>query len=137
MIGMKKVSHIAVFELIFLLVCLHPYNVSAESLSVQAQVDKQEVTVGESFLLQVKIDGDDAPAEPDLTGLQDFTVQPRGGGQNNRESITIINGKVNRVSEHGYVFQYALTPKKDGILTIPAFAITAAGKTLFSQPITI
>jgi hypothetical protein len=137
MIGMKKVSHIAVFELIFLLVCLHPYNVSAESLSVQAQVDKQEVTVGESFLLQVKIDGDDAPAEPDLTGLQDFTVQPRGGGQNNRESITIINGKVNRVSEHGYVFQYALTPKRDGILTIPAFAITAAGKTLFSQPITI
>ena len=95
------------------------------------------MAVGESFLLQVKVDGDDSPGEPDLSGLQDFTVQSRGGGQNNRESITIINGKMNRVSEHGYVFRYALTPKRDGILTIPALAITAAGKTLFSQPITI
>ena len=137
MTRIKNFLHILLSVAIITVLGLLPFNVSAESLSVQAQVDKQEVTVGESFLLQVKIDGDDAPAEPDLTGLQDFTVQPRGGGQNNRESITIINGKVNRVSEHGYVFQYALTPKRDGILTIPAFAITAAGKTLFSQSITI
>ncbi len=131
----KKLLHILLLATLFL--GLLPIYASAEPISVQAQVDKQEVAVGESFLLQIKVDGDDSPSEPALSGLQDFTVQPRGGGQNNQESITIINGKINRVSEHGYVFRYALTPKRDGILTIPAFAITAAGKTLLSQPITI
>ena len=137
MIRNKHFINILLSGLIFFLLGLQPFNALADAISVQAQVDKQEVTVGESFLLQIKIDGDDSPAEPDLSGLQDFTVQPRGGGQNNRESITIINGKVNRISERGYVFRYALTPKRDGMLTIPALAITAAGKTLLSQPITI
>jgi hypothetical protein len=125
------------FLLVLLLAGMQSIAVAAEVVSVQAQVDKQEVVVGESFLLQIKIEGDDSPSEPDLSGLQDFTVQPRGGGQNNRESITIINGKMNRISEHGYVFRYALTPKREGTMTIPALAITAAGKTLLSQPITI
>ena len=106
-------------------------------ISVQAQVEKQEVSVGESFILQIKIDGDDSPLQPDLSGLQDFTVQPQGGTQNNRESITIINGKMNRISEHGYVFQYLLTPRRDGMLTIPAIEITAGGRTLMTQPVPI
>ena len=110
---------------------------AAETIAVQALAEKQEVTVGESFLLQIKIDGDDSPAQPDLSDLQDFTVEPKGGGQNNRESITIINGKINRVSEHGYVFQYLLTPKREGVVTIPAIEITAGGKTLLTQPIPI
>jgi hypothetical protein len=121
----------------FLLASIQTAGGTDQSISVQAQVDKQEVTVGESFVLQIKIDGDDSPAEPDLSGLQDFTVQPKGGGQNNRESITIINGKVNRISEHGYIFQYLLTPKRDGMLTIPAIEIIAGGKTLLSQPVPI
>jgi len=112
--------------------------VAAEKpVMVQALVDRQEVSVGESFALQIKIDGDDSPAAPDLSGLQDFTVQPNGGGQNNRESITIINGKMNRISEHGYVFRYLLTPRREGLLTIPAIEITAGGKTLMTQPVPI
>ena len=128
---------IVLFGCTLFLISLQAVCVAAEIISVQAQVDKQEVTVGESFVMQIKIDGDDSPAEPDLSGLQDFTVEPKGGGQNNRESITIINGKINRVSEHGYIFQYQLTPKRDGILTIPAIEIIAGGKTLLTQPVPI
>jgi hypothetical protein len=137
MFSKRQPIHIAVLLLVSLLYCLNAGGVSAEVLSVQALVDKQEVSVGESFMLQIKIDGDDSPAKPDLSDLQDFTVQPRGGGQNNRESITIINGKVNRVSEHGYVYNYNLIPKRDGILTIPAIEIVVTGKTLLTQPISI
>ena len=129
--------NIFLLGLSFLLICLQPAIAAGQPISVQAQVDRQEVTVGESFLLQIKIDGDDSPVEPDLSGLQDFTVQPKGGGQNNRESITIINGKVNRISEHGYIFQYQLTPKRDGMLTIPSVEIIAGGKTLLTQPVPI
>ena len=129
--------HIVLLGLVFLLAGLQTVCSAAETITVQALAEKQEVTVGESFLLQIKIDGDDSPAQPDLSDLQEFTVEPKGGGQNNRESITIINGKINRVSEHGYLFQYLLTPMRDGIVTIPAIEITAGGKTLLTQPIPI
>ena len=97
MIRQKQFINILLFTVVLIFAGLQNICVAAEALSVQAQVDKQEVSVGESFLLQIKIEGDDSPVEPDLSGLQDFTVQPRGGGQNNRESITIINGKMNRI----------------------------------------
>ena len=137
MVAKRKFINIIAFLLAVLFTCFLAAGVSAETVSVQALVDKQEVSVGESFMLQIKIDGDDSPAAPDLSGLQDFTVQPKGGGQNNRESITIINGKINRVSEHGYVYNYNLVPQRDGLLTIPAIEIVVAGKILLTQPIAI
>jgi len=48
-----------------------------------------------------------------------------------------MNGKVNRVFERGYIFRYNLTPEREGILTIPAIEIIAAGKTFLTQPISI
>ena len=84
--------NILLLGFIFVLVSLQAAQGTDKTISIQAQVDKEEVSVGESFMLQIKIDGDDSPAEPDLSGLSDFTVIPKGGGQNNRESITIING---------------------------------------------
>jgi len=128
---------ILLFVTISILCSLQTAGGTDKPLSVQAQVDKEKVTVGESIMLQIKIDGDDSPAEPDLSGLQEFSVTPRGGSRNNRESITIINGELNRISEHGYVFQYELMPKKDGTLTIPALEIAAGGKKLLTQPIAI
>jgi len=110
---------------------------SAGEITVRAVVEKQDVFVGESFLLQIQVDGDDSPAEPDLDNLVDFHVQPRGGQQNNSESITIINGKMERVSRHGYIFNYSLTPKKAGNLTIPPLSVTAANRTFRTQTITI
>jgi len=129
--------HIFFIGVVFLFANLTSVCLASDPVTVQAQVEKQEVSVGESFVLQIKIDGDDSPSQPDLSGLQDFTVQPQGGTQNNRESITIINGKMNRISEHGYVFQYLLTPRRDGMLTIPAIEITAGGRTLLTQPVPI
>jgi hypothetical protein len=129
--------NIFLLSLIFFLSSLQAAKGAEQPISVQAQVDREEVTVGESIMLQIKIDGDDSPAEPDLSGLQDFSVIPKGGGQNNRESITIINGRMNRISEHGYIFRYELIPKKDGILTIPAIGVTAGGKNLLTEPIPI
>ena len=131
----KHFINTVLFGFIFVLVSLQAVYGADQPVSVQAQVDKEEVTVGESFMLQIKIDGDDSPAEPDLSGLQDFAVTPKGGGQNNRESITIINGRMNRISEHGYIFRYELTPKKDGVLTVPSIGITAGGKTILTEPI--
>ena len=112
-------------------------------LSAQALVEKDAVSVGEPFLLQIRVEGSDlAPGteEPDLSEVVDFAVESLGGRSNNSSSITIINGKVSKVETHGYIYSYRLTPKKAGRLGIPSVAVPLdAGKTktVRTQPITI
>lgn len=114
-----------------------PATAYGNDVSVQAAVEKQNVFVGESFLFQIQVEGSDAAAEPDLSGLIDFHVQPRGGQQNNSESITIVNGKMDRVARRGYIFNYSLTPKRPGNLTIPVLSLIVDGKNYQTRPITI
>jgi hypothetical protein len=114
------------------------FAVSARAeVSVQAAVDQQEVLVGETFTLQVQVEGSDAPPEPKVSAITDFQVESRGGQQNSSESVTIVNGRMNRVSHRGYVFNYGLTPKKEGRLLIPALTLTIDNQTYQTQAISI
>jgi len=106
-------------------------------ISIQAAVDQDEVYVGQTFTLQVQVEGNDSPGEPDLTPLVDFTVEPRGGQQNSSESVSIVNGRMSRVSHHGYVFNYGLTPKRAGRLVIPSLAVVIDKQTYRTQPVRI
>lgn len=129
-----------VYFLVFLtaaLCLLSPGDGCAEPVSVRTAVEHQEVFVGETFLLQVQVEGSEAPAEPDLSALADFTVLPRGGQQNSSSSVTIVNGKMSRVSRHGYIFNYSLTPTREGSLVIPALNVVVDGKTYRSNPVTV
>ncbi len=123
--------------LLFFLVLLLPVSAWCVELSVRAAVEKQEVYVGESFLLQIQIEGDDSPEEPDLSTITDFHVQKRGGQQNSSTSITIINGKMDQVVRRGYIYNFNLTPKKEGVLQIPSIKVTADGNVLQTEPISI
>ena len=89
-------------------------------LQVTAAVENQQVYAGAPFTLQIQVQGSDEAERPDLSGLQDFQVQEAGGGQNNNQSISIVNGKISRVVQRGYTFNYRLTAKHAGDLTIPA-----------------
>jgi hypothetical protein len=111
--------------------------------SVQAQVEKDAVSVGEPFLLQIRVEGSDlAPGtdQPDMSRVVDFSVEALGGRSNNSSSITIINNKVSKVETYGHIYSYRLTPKKAGKLEIPSIAVPLdAGKSkiVHTQPIAI
>ncbi|MBU0482920.1 MAG: BatD family protein [Proteobacteria bacterium] len=124
------------FLIIIFLVTAVP-ELAAQELSVQAVVERQEVYVGESFTMQIQVEGDDAPLEPDLASITDFTVQPRGGQKNSSSSISIVNGKYTQVSRHGYIFNFSLTAKKTGRLLIPSLTVNAGGKSMQTAPINI
>ena len=109
----------------------------AQELTVTAAVEKNEVVVGAPFTLQIQVEGSDQVERPDLSGLADFQVQEAGGGQNNSQSISIVNGRISRVVRRGYTFNYRLTAKRTGELTIPAVGVTAEGQTRRTQPIRI
>ncbi len=119
-----------------LLILVGPMDVAA-AVSVRAVVERTEVFLGESFVLQIQVEGHDTPEEPDLSNIGDFEVQSLGGQQNSSSSITIINGQVTKDIRRGYIFNYRLTPKRVGTTTIPAVEVVAGGQRLRTQPISI
>lgn len=131
---MCRVIH-SIAIIVFLLVSLAG-NAWAE-VTVQAAVDQDEVYVGQTFTLQVQVEGNESPEEPDLSKLSDFSVEARGGQQNSSESISIVNGRMSRVSHHGYVFNYGLTPKKEGRLVIPPLTVVVDKQPYQTQPVRV
>ena len=118
------------------LLVLAPLSAHA-ALSARSAVSTDEVFVGEAFTFQVQVSGSDTPQPPDLAGLSGFEVQEAGSQQNNSQSISMINGRVNRVVSHGYVFNYQLTARRSGRVTIPAFTIRAGTETTQTQPLAL
>ncbi len=111
--------------------------------SVQALVEKDVVSVGEPFLVQIRLEGIDITPgidPPDMSGVGDFTVDFLGGQSNNSSSITIINGKTSKVESYGYIYSYRLTPKRLGTLEIPSIVVpldAGKSKNLRTKPITV
>lgn len=131
----KNAVLVGLLAVLFLV--LLPDPSPAQELRAEAVVEKLQVYVGESFVLQVQIKGSETPEKPSLAGLIDFNVRELGGQQNSSQSVTIINGRMNRVSSKGYVFSYRLTPKRTGSLRIPAITVKAEGTELRTEPLTI
>jgi hypothetical protein len=111
--------------------------------SVQALVEKDVVSVGEPFLMQIRLEGIDITPgidPPDMSGVGDFTVEFLGGQSNNSSSITIINGKTSKVESYGYIYSYRLSPKRVGTLEIPSIVVpldAGKSKTLRTRLITV
>ena len=120
-----------------LLLALLPAYLQAQTFTAEAAVEKLQVYVGEPFVFQIQVQGTETPEEPTLSGLSGFNVQQLGGQQNSSQSVTIVNGRMNRTVSKGYVFNYRLTPQQAGALTIPAIAVTAEGKTVRTRPVTV
>lgn len=99
---------------------------SAET-RVSARVDRTRVGPGESLALQITIG--DGKGEPDITGISDFKVIPRG----TRSSVQIINSQMTQELIHSYL----LIPLRQGRLTIPAVPVTVKGRVLRTEPIAI
>ncbi len=120
-----------------LLLVVSPIESAAQELRAEAAVEKLQVYVGEPFVFQVQVKGSESPEKPSLAGLDGFKIQEMGGQQNSSQSVTIVNGRMNRVSSKAYVYSYRLTAKRAGALTIPAITVKVEGKELKTRPVTI
>ncbi|MDD3643280.1 MAG: BatD family protein [Candidatus Krumholzibacteria bacterium] len=112
-------------------------NAQAGDVRVIANVETRDVYVGESFLLQISVDGSDSAEIPDLSALDGFAVEYLGGSNNSSQSISIINGKVERTVQRGFVFTWRLTPQRTGRLAIPAIPVKVEGASLTTGEISI
>ncbi|MBF0352081.1 MAG: BatD family protein [SAR324 cluster bacterium] len=112
-------------------------SLAQSPISARIALESQEVYLGASFVMQIQVEGAESPDKPDLSMIQDFAVLEKGGQQNSRSSVTIINGRMVRDDHHGYIFSYELVPKKLGVLILPALKVTANGQTVWTDAVRI
>ena len=120
MIDMKK------FLILFLLAFLLIAPAWAQDSTIETQVDKTSLPLGQSLSLSI-IYNNIQPPKADVSSLRgDFDVV----GVAESTNINIINGK----SSMQYVRKFRLIPKREGEIEIPAFD---DGQGNLSQPIKI
>ena len=105
---MTRTGHIRFFAglaAVMILAAAFPAAVcAAGDIRVVANVESRDVYIGESFLMQISVDGSDRSEAPDMTAIEGFTVEYMGGSNNSSQSISIINGRVERNVQKGFVF---------------------------------
>lgn len=108
-----------------------------QELSARAAVERERVYVGQPFAFQIQVEGSESPDPPNLEALKDFRVEQQGGQQNSSQSITIVNGRMTRVVNQGYIFNYRLSALRTGDLVIPPITVRAGGQTARTQQVAI
>lgn len=137
---MKRVC-IVIFYVIILLII--PYSLFAVDIEITAVVEKNNLSVGESFIYQIQIQGSDSASDfpKENWGNSNFTdsfeVEFLGGQNNSSRQISIINGRRKEIINTAYIISWSLTPKKTGTLTIPAISVSIDGKIYTAKSIKI
>ena len=109
----------------------------AQSITVQASVERTEVYAGEPIRLRIMVSGSDQVTAPDTGEIAGFALRALGAGPNNSEIVTTINGRTTRQVNRGYVLNYQLTPAGAGELTIPALTLQVEGQSYTTRAIPI
>ncbi|MBN1697571.1 MAG: BatD family protein [Spirochaetales bacterium] len=122
---------------VLLIFLMTPAAAAADDLAAVASVEKSDVFLGEDFIYQISVKGSNSPEQPQLSGISGFDVSYLGGADQSNSFTIIINGEKTVNESKAYIFQYRLTPRQTGTLTIPSVMVRAEGKNLATSPIVI
>lgn len=123
---MRKIRSILVSAIFVLAACAATF---AEDISFKAEVDSNQVTLGNSTHLILTVNGakkvDQIPL-PSIEGMDSRYLGPQ-------TQVSIVNGNYSSTKS----FIYVLFSNKAGKFTVPAIAVTIDGKEYKSDPIEI
>lgn len=114
--------------------------VSAQDPKITISVDRKSVLLGDELIFTISVNGVNNPEAPELPDLEGFVVHFRGARSSSFSSFTlIVQGETieKRSSGGGYMFDYILIPKRQGMLKIPAMQLEIDGKKYKTVPIDI
>ena len=115
--------------LVFLSLSL-PAVALAEEPEILVEMSRQEVFEGESVLYRVTLNHVENPSPPNLDGFDNFDVAPAGDRTLDMQRTVIINGRRSDMVRRGHQYDYRLTPRRAGSLTIPGPTAEVDGRTL-------
>jgi hypothetical protein len=105
---------------------------------LEVELESDEIFVGESSTLQVAVHNADQPSAPSMKPMEElFEVAFLGEQSLNQSSTMIINGRISQQNVFKHIYQYRITPKSSGTLTIPTLVASADGVEVRSKPLSI
>ena len=117
--------------MVLLLIC--SVALAQDKPKVQSTLARQKIFWGQSVDYVIRVSNATDSAEPELSGLDDFSVVSLGSRSSQSSNMTIINGQVRQTVTQSTTFQYRLTPAKTGKLIIPAPVVKVGGQVLVGQ----
>ncbi|MBF0527101.1 MAG: protein BatD [Deltaproteobacteria bacterium] len=99
------------------------------TVTVELLVDRTSVSSGEQISVTVRVTGAGDASAPDIVGVDSFEVESQGTSTR----MEIINGQVSR----GVDFNYLITPKKSGQVTLGPAKVRVEGVTYTSQAVVL
>lgn len=137
---MKKVM---LFLLLSSVAILLSSPLFSADIEIAAVVEKNSLSIGESFIYQIQINGSDSASGypkdnwADTNFTNNFDVEFLGGQNNSSRQVSIINGRRKEFINTAYIISWSLTPLKSGILTIPPVSLTIEDNKYTTRPIKI
>lgn len=135
---MKKIGSKA----LFFLALFFPFMmaVAATKVEVQAQVDRDQMGIGDSFTLNIVVRANEdfeleVPPVPNIPGLE--LLNSWAGGKQESSQATFINGKAEFSKTVIQDFNYQFSPQKEGTFSIPIIDVRVNGQTFKTNPIKI
>lgn len=96
-------------------------------VTVTATADPVRVYLGDTFVLQITVEGASSAKEPDLSKAPDLECTFVGGQDRSSRSVTIINGRRSEQVFQGYVMQWRVRPLKAGKVKVPSVPVEVNG----------
>ncbi len=112
--------------------CLVAVAACADEPSLQVTVNRSQIYIGESLLMDVRV-GNAAGAAPDLSAVTGCVLRPLGSQDVSQYSMTFINGRMQHVGFSGRVYRYEATPNQAGRFIPGPVRVTLAGGRVLSE----
>lgn len=132
---MKKIGNLLCATILFFTLA-----VSAETQTeVKATVDRDQMALGDAFTLSITVasneDFDAVPKLPTLKGIE--VINSWADGKSQSVNMGFVNGKAVYQKKVIQVYNFMLSPNKEGKLIIPVLDVAVGDKIYKTQPLTI
>jgi hypothetical protein len=107
-----------------LLILVIPLTASAKKIDVEIQTDANEIFIGESVQMIIKVSGYKDGMDPDLSQIKDCTVTSQGFADRRFHNTLVINGHRTVSGFSGRIFQYDITPAKTGSVRLGPITVS-------------
>lgn len=104
----------------------------ADDVTLNVEANRNQLYLGESFILQVKIAGT-FETEPDLSRITNSRIRSLGRQKTSNVSISFDKGQITRQGFSGLIISYEITPLAAGQFQAGPVVITVNGRRLTAE----
>ena len=122
-------THQKIYFALFILLLAYTCA-SAKQLNIKVTANRNQIYIGESFILEVTVSDSTGKTEFDLTEIKNANIRHLGTRNISNYSITIINGRMTRQGFSGFISSYEITPLVSGKFQSGPVRVKVDGKSL-------